>query len=262
MKWNLNFISQADYKKHVKQYFSLINSETQATDLKEFNKNIIDPIKLTFSFFVSGENIEHIIDAEIARQVDKSINNHIGFFHQNLFKYIDGWHVPKEKFDIVNDEETIFVELKNKHNTMNSSSAQNTYIKMQDKIIEALNAGKEVTCMLVEVIARRNQDIKWQINIEGESTSKEAIRRVSIDKFYEIATGDPYAFRKIVSWLPITLKNIIVEENPEIENTAIIEALTKEKSFFRSLYGLAFDSYQGFDNFNFVGLDVLGDKFY
>lgn len=41
-------------------------------------------------------------------------------------KYLkNGWSVPKEGFDIVNEKKKIFVEMKNKHNTMNSSSSQN-----------------------------------------------------------------------------------------------------------------------------------------
>ena len=41
--------------------------------------------------------------------------------------------------------------MKNKHNTMNSSSSQKTYIKLQQKLLEDSNA----TCYLVEIIAKR-----------------------------------------------------------------------------------------------------------
>lgn len=261
MKWNLQFISQQNYKNHVKHYYHLINSETQATNLREFNRNIIDPIKMTFTYFITNEDPKFLIESELNRQVDKSINNHIGYFHQNIFKYINGWHVPKEGFDIVNDNQTVFVELKNKHNTMNSSSSQRTYIKLQSKLIESLEKGIDVKCLLVEVIARRSQNIKWEITLDGKRTSHPSIRRVSIDKFYELATGDPYAFQKILSWFPITLKEIVLDENKELKESILMEELTKEKSFFKNLYSLAFETYQGFDEFEFVGVDLLGNDF-
>lgn len=261
MEWNLDFISKENYKRHVKEYFDKINSSTQAENINEFNRNIIDPIKLTFSYFVTGEDREHLIDSEMNRQVDKTINNHIGYFHQNIFNYIDDWYVPEMRFDIAKNDDTVFVELKNKHNTMNSSSSQKTYINMQDKIIEGLESGNKVTCMLVEVIAKGSQDITWNVRLNGIRNSKDSIRRVSIDKFYEYATGDPNAFKKIVSWLPITLKNIVVDENPEADENKVLQELTKERSFFKNLYGLAFDTYEGFDAFDFIDADNLGEDF-
>lgn len=260
-EWTLDFISEEDYKKHVKEYFKKINSLTEPKDISEFNKNIIDPIKMTFSYFITGEDIDEIISTEQTRQVDKSINNDIGYFHQNIFKYVEGWKVPIEGFDIVNEEETIFVELKNKHNTMNANSSQKTYINMLQKRLEYSEKGKEVTCMLVEIIARRSQNIPWNVTVDKQAKSDKYIRRVSIDKFYEIATGDKYAFRKVVAWLPITLKEIVIEDKSIVEGKKIVEELTKEKSFFINLYQLAFDTYEGFENLNFIEDEVLGEDF-
>ncbi len=57
--------------------------------------------------------------------MDKSNTNHIGYFHQNIFHYFGhGWTVPIKGYDIINTEQRIYVEMKNKHNTMNSSSSQ------------------------------------------------------------------------------------------------------------------------------------------
>ena len=261
MDWDLNFITKEDYTTHVRQYFELINNSLKPSDVREFNRNIIDPIKLTFSYFITGESIDYLIDSEMNRQVDKTINNHIGYFHQNIFKYIDGWYVPNSGFDIINNEETIFVELKNKHNTMNSSSSQKTYIRMQDKIIESIERKQNVTCMLVEIIATKSQNIEWVVSVDGQKKSRESIRRISIDKFYEIVTGDPLAFKKLVSWLPLTLKDIAISKNPYLIENTVIEQLTNERSFFINLYNLAFKTYSGFEDLNFIDGDKLGKDF-
>ena len=55
----------------------------KSIDLRKFNQNIIDPIKLTFDSNVYGKTFEQIIDDEIFRQRDKTNSNIIGYFHQN-----------------------------------------------------------------------------------------------------------------------------------------------------------------------------------
>ena len=70
-------------------------------DLAEFNKNIIDPIKLCFDKGFYNKKFEDIIKMEINRQHDKSNTNAIGYFHQNMFKYIDKCEVPKVGWDVI-----------------------------------------------------------------------------------------------------------------------------------------------------------------
>jgi Eco47II restriction endonuclease len=90
--YNLNFISNENLFNHVKE--TVLKYRFQI-DLKEFSKNIIDPIKLTFDSKVYKKDMTALIEDEIMRQIDKSNTNHIGYFHQNIFKYLgNGWDVP------------------------------------------------------------------------------------------------------------------------------------------------------------------------
>jgi hypothetical protein len=121
-KYNLEFISDQNLYEHVK---TTVLKYRFHIDLAEFNKNLLDPIKLTFDAKVYKKTIEATLEAEIIRQMDKSNTNHIGYFHQNIFHYFGhGWTVPIKGYDIINTEQRIYVEMKNKHNTMNSSSSQ------------------------------------------------------------------------------------------------------------------------------------------
>jgi len=89
--YNLGFISNENLFAHVKE---TVEKYRFNIDLKKFNKNLIDPIKLTFDSKIYGKSLEETIELEIIRQMDKSNTNHIGYFHQNIFKYIDGeWNV-------------------------------------------------------------------------------------------------------------------------------------------------------------------------
>ncbi len=242
--YNLGFISDENIFNHVR---ATVLKYSAAIDLKEFNKNIIDPIKLTFDAKVYGRTMEEVVASECMRQMDKSNNNHIGYFHQNLFRYAGhGWSVPNEGFDVVNEELHIFVEMKNKHNTMNSAASQKTYMKMQNKIVRDSLA----TCMLVEVIASKSQNRTWIVTVDKEQFNNDHIRRVSIDQFYQIVFGDSTAFARLCQALPIILDDVIDSLDHETnQNTVFDELAALSPDIMKSLYLLAFKKYEGFDNF-------------
>ncbi len=240
-RYGLGFISDEKLFFHVQE---TVKKYRFQIDLHTFNKNLIDPIKLTFDSKVYGKTLEETIELEIIRQMDKSNTNHIGYFHQNIFRYInDAWHIPKQGFDLVNEEQKIYVELKNKHNTMNASSAQKTYIMMQNKILR----GADICCMLVEVIAKKSQNIPWKITIDGEQYQHENIRRVSMDKFYEMVTGDATAFKSLCEILPQVLDDVLESLTQEDVQNSVFEELNKlSPNLLKSLYLLSFSHYEGF----------------
>lgn len=243
--YDLGFISNEDIFAHVKETVELYSTKM---DLKLFNKNIVDPIKLTFDQKVSGSKIDDTIMFECLRQRDKSNNNHIGYFHQKLFRYAGKeWQVPKKGFDVVNNEKHIFVEMKNKHNTMNSSSSQKTYMNMQSKLLE----DDQATCMLVEVIAKKSQDIPWKITLNGKLHNHSKIRRVSIDKFYEIVFGDKTAFMKLCKALPMIIDDVLDEINQNAATNTVLKELREiSPDISKSLYKLAFSTYEGITLFD------------
>ena len=148
MTWNLSFISENNFKKHVQETILKYGEKLESFDLKRFNSNIIDPIKLIFDKSVYKISWEEIVNNEIFRQRDKSNNNDIGYFHQNIFSYFEGCEVPQTGWDVIyrNPDgivmpdgdivHTLYVEMKNKHNTMNSASSAKTYIKMQSQLLD------------------------------------------------------------------------------------------------------------------------------
>ena len=190
--------------------------------------------------------LEKVIEDELVRQRDKTNTNAIGYFHQNLFKYIKNCEVPDVGFDVIYtkpDGKKVYVEMKNKHNTMNSSSSQKTYLKMTMQLLE-----EDCDCYLVEIIAKRSQNIVWSISLDSQKTTNEHIRRVSIDKFYEEVTGNKKAFYLICKVLPSIIDEIISENNDLTveEDTVIKELKANNPDILKSLYMLAFSTYEGF----------------
>ncbi len=247
--YNLEFISKENFEKHVAKTIKSYNNTLNAINLEKFNANIIDPIKLLFDKNLFKKSFNEIIELEIHRQRDKSNTNAIGYFHQNIFKYFEGCEVPNEGWDVIvklQDNTSIYVEIKNKHNTMNSSSSQKTYIQMQNQIIKT----PKDKCFLVETLAKTSQNIAWGCSINGQHLENEQIRRVSMDKFYEIVTGNTNAFYQMCIQLPKTIEKVVAKQIVElVEQDSVIEELkAKNADTLTSLYLLAFESYEGFNN--------------
>ena len=249
--YELEFISQEDFEEHVNNTLGQFGETLRAIHLQEFNSNVIDPIKLMFDKIFFKKSYEELIAHEIQRQRDKTINNIVGYFHQNMFSYIRNCEVPRQGWDIIynNGKETYYVELKNKHNTMNSSSQENTYVKMQNHLSRAEGRENSI-CALVEVIAKRSQNIPWVITINKKKQEEnERLRRISIDKFYEIITGDKEAFAKICRQLPRTIEKLMRDNHTlQVERDTVIEELKEmDQDILTSLYKLAFKTYGGFE---------------
>lgn len=245
--FKMKFIKEEDFKENVYNTLQKYNESLKGVDLNKFNKNIIDPIKLCFDKGFYNKRFEEIIKIEINRQHDKTNTNAIGYFHQFMFKYINNCEVPKNGWDVIfnNGKKKIYVEMKNKHNTMNSSSAQKTYIGMQNQILKT----PKDYCYLVEVIAKKSQNEIWHALVNKKQVKHEHIRRVSIDRFYQEVTGVKNAFFQICQQLPITIEEIVSENSfqSSSSDTVIKEIKKISPNILAAFYKLSFDTYIGFN---------------
>ena len=258
--WELDFISEQDFRHHVQNTIKNYGEKLAPYDLKRFNSNIVDPIKLIFDRTVYQYSWEEIIKNEIFRQRDKSNNNDIGYFHQRIFQYMKGCTVPQAGWDVIFTPEsgievpecgkvgTIYVEMKNKHNTMNSASSAKTYMKMQGQLL----ADDDCSCFLVEAIAKRSQNITWSVSVDGAKQKHRRIRRVSMDEFYKTVTGQDDAFYRMCMVLPSVIQDVVSSaDNISVPHDTVIEELQqiadkKNGSFALALYMLGFETYIGF----------------
>lgn len=261
-------MQQAAFDRHVEETILKYGDLLKPFNLQKFNSNLIDPIKLIFDKAVYGSSWDEIVKNEIFRQRDKSGNNSIGYFHQNMFKMIPGCKVPKEGWDVIYHNpdgittpdgevvHTIYVEMKNKHNTMNSASAAKTYIKMQGQLLR----NDDCACYLVEAIAKRSQDITWKTTVDKETVQHRRIRRCSLDQFYAKVTGDDLAFFKICTQLPASIKRVLAgDSSVKTPDDSVSEELRRVSTLFTgetddlaiamAVYMLGFGTYNGFQDY-------------
>lgn len=262
--WNLTFITENEMEEHVGNTIEKYGEKLNSFDLKRFNKNIVDPVKLIFDKTVYKANWDEIVSNEIFRQRDKSNNNDIGYFHQRIFKYMLNCSVPDTGWDVVYENKNgivlpgdigtvnrVFVEMKNKHNTMNSASAGKTFIKMQNQLLEDDNCA----CFLVEAIAPKSQNIKWETTVDKKKVGHKYIRRVSLDQFYALVTGQEDAFFQLCMVLPnIIQKTVENSLHISVPCDTVMEELREiaknkgadDSAVAMAVYMLGFGGYLGF----------------
>lgn len=267
--WNLMFITEEDFTNHVRSTIKKYGEKLKSIDLKRFNRNIVDPIKLIFDKMVYRLSWAEIVSNEIFRQRDKSNNNDIGYFHQRIFQYIANCHVPPNGeeggWDVIYENingieipdsgrvHTVYVEMKNKHNTMNSASAGKTFIKMQNQLLN----DDDCACFLVEAIAQCSQNIKWVTTVDKKKVAHKLIRRVSLDQFYALVTGQEDAFYQICMVLPTVIDKVVKDfEGTVVPQDTVLDELqilalennieSEDLAIAMAVYMLGFATYRGF----------------
>lgn len=209
----VEFVSDEDFLECVKHvidfYLSDEYQEEPMTVLKE-SKNDIDAIKTIFDITVKQIGFDGWANKEMERQQDKTINNKIGEFHQELLGKVEGGvdlGVGDEtEIDLKKEDNTVFIELKNKHNTMNSSSTKTCREKLENVIEQYPDA----TAYWAYIISRkyRSENRVWKY----QGREDEKIRRISGDLLYEMITGDSNALEKVYEAIPKAIVDLLGED--------------------------------------------------
>ncbi len=217
---------------------------------KKFYKNKIDTIKLTFDSKFNNLNEETLIKTEINRQIDKSINNSIGTFHEEILGGIKGFDIGKlSGFDIKAKDNTLFADIKNKHNTMNSSSAESLF----QKLANYADTYKKANCYWVQIFAKSSFNEKWFGEINGKEYSHSRVYKISGDRFYELLTGEENAFFNLYNILPKAISDYLSQQvNEKNQSNSALEEITESsKASKRSILDeITFENYSyylGFD---------------
>lgn len=242
-EWDIDFFNQNEFEKIISHVVDIYLKSVR-NSIKKFYNNLIDPIKMSFDSIVYNKSISQVINEEINRQIDKTNNNAIGWFNQNIFELIKNCEVPEKGFDVIyydkKNNKTIYAEIKNKWNTMNSSSKESIFKKMQNKIEENSNN----ICYLVEIISDKSKNNEWKLN--GVSNPK--IKILSVDHFYYEITNDPLAFKKICYWLPIIIKKIVKSKNDFTKMTEDTKSYFSDEIIsLEDFFEKTFSTYLGFN---------------
>jgi hypothetical protein len=247
----VDFISDEHLLFCVANLYKAYTKAKNNIDKKNFYSNKVDTIKLTFDAKFNNIDEESLIQAEILRQIDKSINNSIGTFHEQILGGIAGFEVGKlSGFDVKATDDTMFADIKNKHNTMNSSSAESLFQKLKNYA----DTYKKAKCYWVQILAKGSFTELWKGEINGKEYSHSRVYKISGDQFYALLSGQEDALFQLYKALPTAINDYLCSINQTeliVENSALDEIKTATESSKRSILDqITFENYNYYLDFD------------
>jgi hypothetical protein len=231
----LNWISDSDLKNEVSQMLSVAKG-AQKMAVNNFGKNVTDPFAAIFE--LSGFEIDYStwLKSETTRQAQKTLQNHIGDFHQNILGYSKDWTNKKAGniIDLLSDKHKVIAEIKNKYNTISGGKLSDLYYSLDKQISPKSSIYKGYTAYYVAIIPKKgkrfNKPFTPSDKDKGEKCPlNEHIREIDGASFYSLVTGYENALEELFDVLPEVIK---VCSNGKY----IIKDKAKLKEFFYLAY--------------------------
>lgn len=247
----LEFISDEHLIKCIAELYDSYQKAKSNISKKKFYNNKIDTFKLTFDSKFNKLNEDELIKNEILRQIDKSTNNSIGTFHENILGGINNYQKGNlSGYDIKANNDTLFADIKNKHNTMNSSSAESLF----QKLAKYADTYKKAKCYWVQILAQKSFCQKWTGEINGKEYSHSRVYKISGDQFYALLTGIENALFQLYKILPLaiedylaSIENMMLKENDSAIFDIIESAKQNNRNILEQITIDNFRYYSGFD---------------
>jgi len=246
----VNFVSD-DHLLHCvgNLHKSYLRAKNQITK-KKIYANKVDTIKLTFDALFNNIEEESLIQNEILRQVDKSINNAIGTFHEQVLGGVKGYQIGSHSgYDIKANDNTLYADIKNKHNTMNSSSAESLF----QKLARYADDNKKAKCYWVQILAKSSFNTPWAGIINKKEYSHSRVFKISGDLFYSLITGQDDALFQLYKALPVAIKDYLenLNHDPAEDDNSAIEEIKKqiERTKLSILDQITLDNFKYYTDF-------------
>ncbi len=217
----------------------LIQKNTRKSTLLQkngINLATCDPFSALFECATLGIDMnEWCTTYESHRQRQKTLQNHIGKLHEVAISCLPGWQESASTADVENKSLKVIAEVKNKHNTMNSSSALATYKKLE-QLVDGVYEGYQ--SYVVQILAKHNSLSYVNQFTPSDSSKKQAkkspsrddIKVIDGESFYNLANDNKKGTMKAVYEL---MSEILIEEIGENAKKASLD--NTFKSFIDSV---------------------------
>ncbi len=201
----LKFISDKNLITAVKK---VVNTLEKATDEVEekFYSNVIDPFSALFHATTLEMSFDEWTELEKSRQVQKTFQNAIGNFHQDILGSIHGWtNLGTGKgLDVENKRKKIIAEIKNKHNTTKG----NHQVKVYDDMKTIVKSKPNYTGYYVAIIPKGQKQFNKPFTPSEKKKKRpinQKIRLIDGVSFYKMATRRKNALAELFKVLPIVI---------------------------------------------------------
>lgn len=214
----LPFISDKDLYSKVKPLITLVE-RTASDEEKRMYKNIIDPFSAVFDAAKQNITLSKWLEQEKSRQIQKTLQNEIGFFHQEILGAISGWEsLPVGGIiDVRNRDKKIIAEIKNKYNTTNSSSAEALYDHLSEQLKTSYQGYKAYHVQIIPK-SKGGYDKPYA---PSHRPLNENIRVIDGKSFYAMVSGYRDALKQLYMVLPRVISDILQKPTSNVTNDAL-----------------------------------------
>jgi len=214
----INVILKAERDSHSKMY-----------------SNVIDPFSALFDGVTHGLSFDEWLKSEKVRQIQKTMQNAIGEFHQDILGNVQGSCDlgTGQGLDVYHEKKRIIAEIKNKYNTTKG----NHKVEVYDAIKNKLKESKFTSCVgyYVEIIPQNKRVYNKPFTPPDNKNQKRRpinnrIRVIDGKSFYAMLTGHESALRDLFDVLPRVIS----------DNTKHAKLGKKDAEKYAALYTQAF----------------------
>ncbi|MFA5982544.1 MAG: Eco47II family restriction endonuclease [Methylococcaceae bacterium] len=204
----LGFISD-DALIQVVRHLLEIAEKARAKAEKDLERNVIDPFAVLFEMSGFNSDQQGWLAGEKNRQAQKSLQNHVGAFHQIVLGKVEGWQDlgTGSVVDLVSTDRKIIAEIKNKHNTVKGSDKVKVYDQMETLVMTKGHQYKGYTAYYVEIIPKAGLRYDKEFTPPDSAIGQlrrpnPLIRQIDGYGFYELVTGQVGALAQLFEVLP------------------------------------------------------------
>ena len=218
---SIPYLSDAILEREIKIVLDLMTKSIQMIE-KKYESNVIDPFTTLFEKIIfSDDNNDKWKKKEFQRQLQKTLANHIGRFHQNLLCSLQDCKEPDERgTDLICSKKKIFAEIKNKWNSTNADSLAGSY----DKLEKALSSNPTFKGYFVTIIPNNSENyctplITTKNNKKSQwRKPRKNIMEINAEFFYEKLTNEKNLLKSIYYRIPNIVKNIDSNKKDLLDN--------------------------------------------
>jgi len=203
----VEFVSDECFKECVKMVCDTYEEIKNEKDQKKFFSRGIDVIKMIFDIGNVHREVSKWVEGEKTRQADKTISNVIGDFHQKLLGSVKDWEDLRKGHatgvDIRKKDDTIYMELKNKHNTTKGENKPDLFDKLE-RVAKQFTSARVYYAYIIPANGTSGER-RWTIS----GKSHERIWEAWGSRVYEIVTGDANALKNTWKALPVAINDVL-----------------------------------------------------
>lgn len=231
----LKWISDVDLVVNVRKLLKK-SIDAKRNAQSKFGRNVIDPFSALIEMSSFEIDYDSWVLSETGRQAQKSLQNHIGSFHQNILGCPSGWDSKSNgnEIDLVSKKNGIVAEVKNKYNTLSGGKLADLYHDLDRLISSKASVYYQYTAYYVVIIPKRpdrfDKPFTPSDKRRGEKCHRnEKIREIDGASFYTLVSGDENALEDLFQVLPEVIYDCS-------DGKYSVEDADKLKGIFASVY--------------------------